>query len=297
MSMKILFATDGSAYAQGSAKFLTALNLSADDEIIILYATGSLIPAVSAKTLIAGVRQIMLEIGAGIIDETVSILKPCGAKINTVLADGDPAQAIADAAEKHNADLVVVGSRGMRGIKSFVVGSVARSVAAESQKPLLIVKPLQWDRKERLKILFATDGSDCSNATAHLLSSMPFSSDTGLTVLTVIPSSFADIPPRFAMEVDDRIKKELADARAAEYEDSDRIISLTLNMLSGKFAKIEEMKKVGEPSVEILEAAAAINADIVAIGSRGLRGIKGALGSVSRHVLNHAECSVLIGKT
>jgi len=41
---------------------------------------------------------------------------------------------------------------------------------------------------------------------------------------------------------------------------------------------------------------AAIKADIIAVGSRGLRGIKGALGSVSRHVLNHAECSVLIGK-
>jgi nucleotide-binding universal stress UspA family protein len=57
------------------------------------------------------------------------------------------------------------------------------------------------------------------------------------------------------------------------------------------------MKKVGDPATEILEAAAALDADIIAMGSRGLRGIKGTLGSVSRHILNHAECSVLIGKT
>jgi nucleotide-binding universal stress UspA family protein len=99
------------------------------------------------------------------------------------------------------------------------------------------------------------------------------------------------------MEIDDRIKKEVAEARAAEFADSDRIIEHALTSLRGRFANANGMKKVGDPPVEILDAAAALKADIIAMGSRGLRGISGALGSVSRHVLNHAECSVLIGKT
>jgi nucleotide-binding universal stress UspA family protein len=40
-----------------------------------------------------------------------------------------------------------------------------------------------------------------------------------------------------------------------------------------------------------------MKADIVAIGSRGLKGIKGLLGSVSRNIVIHSKSSVLIGKT
>ncbi len=43
--------------------------------------------------------------------------------------------------------------------------------------------------------------------------------------------------------------------------------------------------------------AKTFEADIIAVGSKGMRGIKGMLGSVSRYVLGHSGCSVLIGKT
>jgi nucleotide-binding universal stress UspA family protein len=210
--------------------------------------------------------------------------------------EGYPDLAISNAAAESNVDLIVMGSRGLRGIKSLVVGSATRSVVTNSPKPLLVVKPPQWAKAEGLKILFATDGSDYAGATAQLLTSIPFRSDTELTVLNITLSSFADIPARFAIEVDDRVKKEVAEARAAEFADADRIIESVLTTLRGRFTNLGGMKKDGDPSLEILDAAAALKSDIIAVGSRGLRGIKGALGSVSRHVLNHAECSVLIGK-
>jgi len=40
-----------------------------------------------------------------------------------------------------------------------------------------------------------------------------------------------------------------------------------------------------------------MQADLVAVGSRGFRGIKGMLGSVSRNILTHSKGSVLIGKS
>ncbi|NOZ68981.1 MAG: universal stress protein, partial [Deferribacteres bacterium] len=36
--MKILLATDGSEYSDEAARFLTRLDLSADDEIVVLHA-------------------------------------------------------------------------------------------------------------------------------------------------------------------------------------------------------------------------------------------------------------------
>ena len=51
----------------------------------------------------------------------------------------------------------------------------------------------------------------------------------------------------------------------------------------------------GVPGWEICKAASAWTADLILIGSRGLKGIKEILvGSVSNYVSHHAPCSVLI---
>jgi nucleotide-binding universal stress UspA family protein len=52
---------------------------------------------------------------------------------------GDPASAILDVAEEVNADLVVVGSRGMEGGKRFLLGSVPSKVCHHCPCHLLIV--------------------------------------------------------------------------------------------------------------------------------------------------------------
>ena len=64
-----------------------------------------------------------------------------------------------------------------------------------------------------------------------------------------------------------------------------------------RFSKIEKLTKIGDPSEEILNTSDEINADIIAVGNSGMRGIRGILGSVTRYVLNHSKCSVLIGRT
>ena len=52
---------------------------------------------------------------------------------------GDPAAALLGTAEKVNADLVVVGNRGMGGMKRFVKGSVPNTVAHNCHCDVLIV--------------------------------------------------------------------------------------------------------------------------------------------------------------
>jgi nucleotide-binding universal stress UspA family protein len=46
---------------------------------------------------------------------------------------------IVDAAEEHNASLIVLGSHGRSGLTGIVVGSVASAVAAHSRRSVLIV--------------------------------------------------------------------------------------------------------------------------------------------------------------
>jgi nucleotide-binding universal stress UspA family protein len=82
-----------------------------------------------------------------------------------------------------------------------------------------------------------------------------------------------------------------------EFKESEKIIELARGHLSKRFHAITVLSRVGDPSTEILETAKTMGADIIAVGCRGLRGIKGMMGSVSRNILTHSHCSVLIGKT
>jgi nucleotide-binding universal stress UspA family protein len=193
--------------------------------------------------------------------------------------------------------MIVMGSRGIKGIESVFIGSVTRSVAVNSVKPVLVVKPPISAKSDKIKILFATDGSDYSQATIEFLSSMPFPDNTEVTILNVIWSNTFDIPERFVMEIDERIKKLVAGSRTMEFTESKMIIELAREYLNKRFKNIHVLSKVGDPSTEILKTVDTMEADIIAVGCRGLRGIKGMMGSVSRNILTHSKSSVLIGKT
>jgi nucleotide-binding universal stress UspA family protein len=53
---------------------------------------------------------------------------------------GDPADAILDVAEEQNADLIVVGNKGMTGAKRFLLGSVPNKVSHHAPCSVLIVR-------------------------------------------------------------------------------------------------------------------------------------------------------------
>ena len=63
-----------------------------------------------------------------------------GAKDVVIVADeGDPSEKIIEAAEDHNADLIVVGSKGLTSASRFLLGSVANTVSHHAPCDVLIV--------------------------------------------------------------------------------------------------------------------------------------------------------------
>jgi nucleotide-binding universal stress UspA family protein len=294
--MKILLATDGSEHSEGAAKFLAGFKLTPNDEIFILHAV-NWVPLISEwETLYIDFKGIMDEVAPRILESTAKILKPVNAKVNTSFVQDFPDSAIVNAVVESGLDLIVMGARGLKGIGSYIVGSVTRLVAINSPKPVLIVKPAQWEKSGKLKILFATDGSVHSEALAEVLCSVPFPDETEVTILNVVFPVFTDIPERLALEINDRIKEMVAGTREAEIKDSAKITEKAYQCLRKRFQAIEVISRFGDPSAEILKAAETEKADIIAVGSSGMRGIRGMLGSVSRYVMNHTGCSVLIGK-
>jgi nucleotide-binding universal stress UspA family protein len=63
-----------------------------------------------------------------------------GVKVETFAREGDAADAILDVAEEQNADLIVVGNKGMTGAKRFLLGSVPNKVSHHAPCSVLIIR-------------------------------------------------------------------------------------------------------------------------------------------------------------
>ncbi len=60
--------------------------------------------------------------------------------VNVYSRQGDPADAILDVAEEQEADLIVVGNKGMTGAKRFLLGSVPNKVSHHAPCSVLIIR-------------------------------------------------------------------------------------------------------------------------------------------------------------
>ncbi len=295
--MKFLLATDGSEHSERAARFLARFNISQADEIMVLHVIPGIPFPHSGGPYAAALLEIGQEIAPGIIDATVGILNTVRANVSTAVTTGHPAEAILAVAAQAKPDLIAMGSRGMKAIGPLLLGSVTRAVAIDSPRPVLVVKPPQGKVGGSLKVLFATDGSDCARDTEKLLVSIPFPSDTALTAVYVSPSTYMEIPDRFYLEMDERIKKITGHMMEREMKHGGEVLEQARTSLKAKFHNVSVLMKSGDPSEQILQAARETRADVIALGSRGMRGVRGMLGSVARNVLSHADCSVLICKT
>ena len=61
-------------------------------------------------------------------------------EVTTHAREGDPADAILDVAEEVNADLIVVGNKGMTGARRFLLGSVPNKVSHHAPCSVIIVR-------------------------------------------------------------------------------------------------------------------------------------------------------------
>jgi nucleotide-binding universal stress UspA family protein len=75
-----------------------------------------------------------------ILSEAEREVGDAGVKVRTFARQGEPADAILDVAEEENADLIVVGNKGMTGAKRFLLGSVPNKVSHHAPCSVLIVR-------------------------------------------------------------------------------------------------------------------------------------------------------------
>ncbi len=75
-----------------------------------------------------------------VLQEAVEGIEGRGVSVETYSREGDPADAILDVAEERDADLIVVGNKGMSGAKRFLLGSVPNKVSHHAPCSVMIIR-------------------------------------------------------------------------------------------------------------------------------------------------------------
>lgn len=139
MLKTIVAALDGSEITERIIEFLGQLVLQKESKVVLCHVFP---PPQSEMQLAADHPQNMSEISYLQIEKQLeSYQQQLPVKSDLELVMGDPAEEITRLANIYQADLIVIGSRGLTGMKRIVQGSVSSQVTEDAHCSVLIVKP------------------------------------------------------------------------------------------------------------------------------------------------------------
>ena len=287
----ILLATDGSGDARLASNTAAALAESTGSELHVI-CVGPGLPLYQLPDYPASFEEtvkVQRREAQRVLDEQIEILEESGASVEEshFAEDERPERAILELAEEVGAGLVVVGSRGLSGLKRALMGSVSASVVHHAHCPVLVVRdrPLVGGTR----ILLATDGSENARVAAGAAREFAQKLDSELHVAYVEPMPerrgglvrfSVGLPPEVVASFEEQAEARL-ETEVRQIEEGGEVV--------GAHAR------TGDPAAETVALAEELGAGLVVVGTRGLGGIKRALmGSVSGAVVEHAHCPVLV---
>jgi nucleotide-binding universal stress UspA family protein len=202
-------------------------------------------------------------------------------RVKCVVVEDDAAQALLRVGEE--ADLLVVGARGMGGFQGLLLGSVSRSVLHKASCPVAVIRD-DLDRASR-PVLVGVNGDDSS--LRALRWAVEYASVEGLAVHATY---VWDWPPLTAAGLYGKVPE-----RAELVADADRFLAhhIAASELGDHDVVIEAKTVEGRPAAGLLEAGT--SAAMIVVGARGHGPLaRVVLGSVSDQVARHATCPVVV---
>jgi nucleotide-binding universal stress UspA family protein len=189
--------------------------------------------------------------------------------VETVAVEGPETDVISTAASTFRTDLIVMGTHGRRGLRRFILGSVAEHVLHSSEIPVLMVRPTAVPETGiRIKeILCPVNDTPVARESLGLAANITNCWDANLTLLHVRePSADHAIPDLCSWAA---VARSHCEAR--------------------------ELTRDGRAAEEVLKVVAQVDCDLLVVGAwhRPLFD-RTVIGCTTAPVVRHANCPVLI---
>jgi nucleotide-binding universal stress UspA family protein len=221
---------------------------------------------------------------AGIVAEAVQRLGLNPAEVNTIIRQGDTKQTVLKVADELNADLIVMGSRGLGRLQSILSNSASQYVFQLSTRPMLLVRDDLYVRHIN-RVMVTLDGTgvgdDALKLACELVREIPGGSLIGVHVS----------------------RQDLAPSRSGK-SPADEVLDAALLRARSFGVELKGMHRTGSDiGRTVCAAAEELKADLLVIASqdrrpvvaRALVDLDRLLGSsVSDYIRVHAPAPVLL---
>lgn len=281
----ILVAVDGSTESDAAVGWAAREAVMRDAGVTLMHVIAPVIVGWPARYLQASFNESQEQNARQVIEQAQKTL-------HTSLGDAEPSdvrtevQRSAVAATlinaSRNAQMVVVGSRGMGGIGRVVLGSVSSGLVHHAHCPVAIVHESEAHEPDRTSpVLLGIDGSSASEAATEL--AFDEASRRGVDLVALHAWSDVGVFPILGMDWH-------------QYEDEGhQVLAERLAGWQERYPDVQVRRQVvcDQPARWLLDESE--HAQLVVVGSRGRGGFKGMLlGSVGTAVAQGAKAPVLV---
>ncbi|WP_009633697.1 universal stress protein [Synechocystis sp. PCC 7509] len=159
MIKKILLAVSGLGHAEEMLKTLKEIPAIQQAEVTVLH----VVPAQAS----AQVMTSKWEEGGKILGAAIETVNLDANKVTAILRQGDPKDVVCQVADEVNADLIIMGSRGLKRLQSILANSVSQYVFQLSSRPMLLVKDDIYVKKIK-RVMVALDDSEATKQCLQL---------------------------------------------------------------------------------------------------------------------------------
>jgi nucleotide-binding universal stress UspA family protein len=265
-----------SALARTLRAKLTLLH-SADVDVLRAYSESPGFSSAARDKLVARIRE-RVDTDRGALRAERDRCAALGIETETLLQDGRPWEAILHGAERAGADLIVVGEHAAHAKAPRILGTTADRVVRHAKLPVLVTSGTGPEKFEGCRFVVGVDFSAHSARAIEVAAEWAKRLDGHVDLVHVLPPSVPE-----SGGPDDLVPL-MESAALAELERwaSERSVHATRHVLSGN------------PADALASHAAATDADVLVVGTRGHSRIgELVLGSTTERTLEHSPIPVL----
>jgi nucleotide-binding universal stress UspA family protein len=294
-SLRVLWATDGSARSQDAIPLLRQMVLPVAARLTVLaVAPHSLIsparpdPAFLTRANRTARKRALLE-ARELAEREATILDP-GVETEVLSIWGHPIEEILKTASKIRADLIVMAAKGHSNLHLVFMGSVSQGVAQHTTRPLLIARPGTASVR---KVVLGYHGTASARKALTFLGRLALPDDAEVVLFTAIEPF--TMPEGMPLGYRQQAIAEAHKINDRRHQAAERALQSIAEQVrtSGRQASTEVD---AGPAAQLLDAAARKHeADLIVLGSRRPAPERHyLLGSTAEKLVRHSHTSVLV---